>query len=304
MTSESRGRSRRVAAAAGQPSRTNGGQSSPADQLAAVTMPAGSASVGRSRQPPPWGEASAGPLHRQLSIKNRRLAERLRRLEAELATLHAALSRATSDALTDPLTGLANRRAFDDALEATAANAHQTSPAQLLIADLDRFKALNDAHGHHFGDAVLCITGAVLTAAVRRGTLVARLGGDEFALLLSGRPSDTAATITAAAIAERLCARIAQRPLAGRGQPACAERVTLSIGVADCRPGDTPADWYARADAALYTAKRDGRDRVVVAPAATARAIGDLPPAETGPVVTIPSLDATPKRSTRPARLR
>jgi diguanylate cyclase len=216
-------------------------------------------------------KALGDPLHLRLSAENRRLAVRLRGVEAELAALRWALERATSDALTDPLTGLANRRAFDDALRAAANRACEASPAQLLIADIDHFKALNDAHGHHFGDAVLCITGEVLKAAVRRDTVVARLGGDEFALLLPGPTADYPVEIGTAAIARRLCARIAQRPLTVRGHPERRERITLSIGLAGWRPGESPVDWYSRADAALYAAKRGGRNQVVMA-AATAAA--------------------------------
>jgi len=210
-------------------------------------------------------EARGDPLHLRLSAENRQMAIQLRRLEAEIAALRLALTQATSDALTDALTGLANRRAFDDALETAAACACEASPPQLLIADIDHFKALNDAHGHHFGDAVLRIVGEMLKASVRRGTLVARLGGDEFALLLPAATADDPAKTEAGAIAERLCARIAERPLTVRGDPERRERITLSIGLAGWRPGEHPADWYARADAALYAAKRGGRNRVAAA---------------------------------------
>jgi diguanylate cyclase (GGDEF)-like protein len=220
--------------------------------------------LGNSSLPAP-ANALGDPLYRRLSVENRRLAVRLRSLEADLSALRRALTRATSDALTDPLTGLANRRAFDDALGAAAARACAASPAQLLIADIDHFKALNDAHGHHFGDAVLRITGEVLKAAVRRDTLVARLGGDEFALLLPGAIAHYLVRIETVAIARRLCARLAQRPLTVRGHPERRERITLSIGLAGWRPGESPADWYARADAALYAAKRGGRNQVAVA---------------------------------------
>jgi diguanylate cyclase len=212
--------------------------------------------------------ARGDPLHRRLSVENRQLTIQLRGLEAELASLRQALTRATSDAMTDALTGLANRRAFDDALAAAAARACEASPAQLLIADIDHFKALNDAHGHHFGDAVLHITGEVLKAAVRRDTLVARLGGDEFALLMPGPTAAYPIKIEMRAIAARLCARIAQRTLTVRGHPERRERITLSIGLAGWRQGERPADWHARADAALYAAKRGGRNQVVVAEAA------------------------------------
>ena len=169
--------------------------------------PAGLSGQSSLSAPAPFPANGPGEtLYRLLSVENRRLAVRLRVLEAELTALRRALSRATSDALTDPLTGLANRRAFDDALEAAAARSCAASPVQLLIADIDNFKALNDAHGHDFGDAVLSITGEVLKAALRRDTVVARLGGDEFALLLPGPAADHPAGVEAAAIARRLCA--------------------------------------------------------------------------------------------------
>jgi diguanylate cyclase len=238
-----------------------------AEGSATASAPAnGAMTRGRALPPPLWHEAPGDPLDRRLGDENRRLAERLRDLEGELATLRRALQRATSDALTDPLTGLANRRAFDVVLEELAdAHGVRASPAQLLVADIDNFKQLNDAHGHHFGDTVLCLAGELLAANVRRDSTVARLGGDEFALLLPGGSELDPTGLGTRAIAERLCARIARRPLTVRGQPVRFERITLSIGVAARRPGERPADWYNRADRALYAAKRDGRNRVVVA---------------------------------------
>ncbi len=224
--------------------------------------------LSRRRQPealrdsPP--DALRDPIYRRLRIDNRQLVIQLQRVKTELASLRRALARASGDSLTDPLTGLANRRAFDAALAAMVARACQAPPVQLLIADIDHFKDCNDTHGHDFGDAVLRIIGAMLKAAVRRDTMIARLGGDEFALLLPGATAPCRAGIETRAIAERLRARIARRPLAVRGHPERFGRVTLSIGLAGWRPGERTADWYARADAALYAAKRGGRNRVVV----------------------------------------
>ena len=131
------------------------------------------------------------------------------------------------DALTDPLTGLANRRSFDLELRAVAARAGRSSPAQLVMADIDHFKRVNDTHGHDIGDEVLRIVGEVLLANVRRDSLVARVGGDEFGLLLPG-----ASPHYTAGIATRLCELLASRPLVVRGHPEVIERITLSIGVA------------------------------------------------------------------------
>ena len=164
------------------------------------------------------------------------------------------------DALTDPLTGLANRRSFDLELRAVAARAGRSSPAHLVMADIDHFKRVNDTHGHDIGDEVLRIVGEVLLANVRRDSLVARVGGDEFGLLLPG-----ASPHYTAAIATRLCELLASRPLVVRGHPEVIERITLSIGVAGWHAGESSAEWYARADAALYEAKRRGRNCISIA---------------------------------------
>jgi len=198
--------------------------------------------------------------NRYLTAHVRRLEAELRRSSAELGKLRGELRGAVHDALTDPLTGLANRRAFDLELRAIAASASRSSPAQLMMADVDHFKRVNDVHGHDIGDEVLRIIGEVLHGNVRRESLIARVGGDEFGILLPGaRPHHTAG------IATRLCELLASRPLAVRGQPGDIEPVTLSIGVAGWRAGDSSARWYARADAALYDAKHRGRNRVSTA---------------------------------------
>jgi diguanylate cyclase len=197
--------------------------------------------------------------NRDLTTRIRRLETELRRSSAELGKLRGELRGAVRDALTDPLTGLANRRAFDLALRAVDARASNSSPAHLAMIDIDHFKRVNDAHGHDIGDEVLRIVGEVLLANVRRDSVVARLGGDEFGLLLS-----EANAPYAAAIAIRLCQVLASRPVVLRGHPEISERITLSIGVAGWQAGDSSAGWCARADAALYRAKRSGRNWVTL----------------------------------------
>ena len=198
--------------------------------------------------------------NRHLTARVRRLEADLRRRSTELAKLRGQLRGAVHDALTDPLTGLANRRSFDLELRAVAACASGSSPAHLVMADIDHFKRVNDTRGHDIGDEVLRIVGEVLLAHVRRDSLVARVGGDEFGLLLPG-----ASSRYTAAIATRLCELLASRPLVVRGHPDAVERITLSIGVAGWHAGESSAEWYARADAALYEAKRRGRNRVSIA---------------------------------------
>jgi diguanylate cyclase len=197
----------------------------------------------------------------QLAAHVRRLEAELRMNSTELARLRGELRGAVHEALTDPLTGLGNRRSFDRELAAVAARAGRWSSAHLLMADIDRFKRINDAHGHDVGDEILRIVGQVLLANVRGDGLVARLGGDEFGLLLPG-----AGPHYTAGIAQRLCELLASRPLVIRGVPEVSARVTLSIGVAPWQAGESSAEWYARADAALYEAQRRGRSRISIAP--------------------------------------
>jgi diguanylate cyclase len=193
-----------------------------------------------------------------LTAHVRELEAELRSSSAEVAKLRGQLRGAVQDALTDSLTGLANRRSFDLALAAVVAR--RSLPAHLVIADIDHFKRVNDTRGHDIGDEVLRIVGEVLLANVRRDSLVARLGGDEFGLLLPG-----ASPHYTAGIAIRLGELLASRPLVVRGHPEVIERITLSMGVAGGHPGESRAKWYARADAALYQAKRRGRNRVSIA---------------------------------------
>lgn len=214
----------------------------------------------------PAGAAELQRLLAAINDENRNLSAHVRRLEAELRSSSAELARvrgdlrsAVRDALTDPLTGLANRRSFDLKLEAVVARTGRASPAHLVMADVDHLKRINDNHGHGIGDEVLRIVGAVLLANVRSDSVVARVGGDEFGLLLPG--ADARYT---ARIAKRLCERLASRPLVVRGFPGISEQITLSIGVARWHAGDDGARWFARADAALYGAKQRGRNQVAV----------------------------------------
>jgi diguanylate cyclase (GGDEF)-like protein len=162
-------------------------------------------------------------------------------------------------ALIDPLTGLANRRAFmDRAQHMVDANARDNSPISLLAFDIDNFKQINDAFGHPTGDRVLQIFADVLSSAARPADMAARIGGEEFALALPGRATDAAL-----AIAGRI--RIAFQDDAHfvNGQKV---EATVSVGVAPpSEKGDSLADIIASADGALYRAKKLGRNRVILA---------------------------------------
>ena len=169
-------------------------------------------------------------------------------MASKLEESHRTLA---SLALTDALTGLANHRHFHDRLAEELTRARQqSSPLALVALDLDHFKAINDTHGHPYGDAVLQKAGAALTGVVRTIDTVARVGGEEFALLLPGADVELAY-----AIAERARDAIARVPLPKA-------ELSLSAGIA-CYPEDA---WSASslvelADGALYLAKRSGRNQ-------------------------------------------
>ncbi|HSD21342.1 MAG TPA: GGDEF domain-containing protein [Anaeromyxobacter sp.] len=155
----------------------------------------------------------------------------------------------------DPLTGLANRRAFEEALAREVARAaRDEAPLAVIALDVDHFKRVNDAYGHAAGDEVLAEVAARAAHALRAGDLLARVGGEEFAALLPGASLEAAAEA-----AERVRARIGAAPIvAGEARLA----VTVSAGLAALAPGEEGAALLARADGRLYAAKRAGRDRI------------------------------------------
>lgn len=156
-------------------------------------------------------------------------------------------------ARTDALTGLANRRTLDETFQREIARAQrQRQDLSVIMADLDRFKSVNDHYGHVAGDQLLAAVAAALKTQLRPFDLAARYGGEEFILLLPGT-----STPDAVSIAERIRKKVAEMVV-----PACPRPITISLGVASWMPGETPDQFIARADAALYDAKRTGRDRV------------------------------------------
>jgi len=178
-----------------------------------------------------------------LSIANIRLRDALR-----------------TQSIKDPLTGLYNRRYLDETLEREIRRAGRSDlPVSVLMLDIDHFKRFNDTHGHDAGDAVLRETSNFLSAGIRAEDFACRYGGEEFVVVLP-----TATVQVAQARAERLRLRLRELSVMHQGHPL--ERVTASIGVAEFpRHGLTAKDLLSAADAALYQAKRRGRNMVVVA---------------------------------------
>ncbi|UCH48440.1 MAG: diguanylate cyclase [Betaproteobacteria bacterium] len=179
----------------------------------------------------------------------------------EVESLKRELQQAISEAMTDPLTGLKNRRAFDRVFSsmiedsAGAKNGHA-----LLMLDVDHFKKVNDTYGHVFGDKALRSIAHVLQTTVKGGDPVARFGGEEFAVLLP----DTAVE-GAKVVAEKIREAVENGRIRGTSKTEDVGKITISIGVAAYKQGDTPEGLIERADQALYQSKSNGRNRVTVA---------------------------------------
>jgi diguanylate cyclase len=189
----------------------------------------------------------------QVADSNVRLQHRLAAAEEKLQHQAQQIHSQISEARTDSLTELPNRRAFRDELDRQIALWQQRrTPFALLMVDADRFKGLNDRYGHPAGDLVLRSLGETLRGAVRQMDVVARVGGEEFAVIL---PGATAGEALRAAEAARSAVDAARFRF-----ERCDLHATVSVGAAVVLPGDSPLALIKRADEALYASKRAGRN--------------------------------------------
>lgn len=188
-------------------------------------------------------------------------AEKLSTNRSEVMTVVDQLERAQTEPLRDPLTGLSNRHGFQRAVDAIIASASDLEGVALLAADVDRFKKINDTHGHVIGDKVLLKIGEILRTHIKPDDIASRLGGDEFAALLPRTsPAD------AEALAESIREAVSRTLICRSDGSEHAGQVSLSIGLAMGEKGDTLESLRYRADAALYKAKDAGRNRVRLSP--------------------------------------
>jgi diguanylate cyclase (GGDEF)-like protein len=191
-------------------------------------------------------QAETARLTSDLSLMMRDSAQQNRMLKEANETI-ARLAR------TDALTGLANRRTLDEALQKEIARAERENQTlSVIMTDLDHFKSINDNYGHLAGDQVLASAASLLENHSRPYDLAARYGGEEFVLLLPLTSTDEAIEI-----AERIRIEVAKIAV-----PGCPRQITASFGVASWMPGETPDQFVTRADSALYRAKGSGRNRV------------------------------------------
>lgn len=195
---------------------------------------------------------------RQMQHENHSLQSRLETSTDEISLLKADLENLRHEAATDGLTGVANRRLFDEEIErAVARSVEDGAPLSLLMVDIDHFKTFNDTYGHPVGDQVLKLLAATVTACIKGRDTLARYGGEEFAVILP-----ETALEGAMALAESIRRTVGNRQLRNRHTGESLGSIAVSIGVACLQTGEAPENLVSRADAALYQAKAAGRNRV------------------------------------------
>jgi len=195
--------------------------------------------------------------HEEAAQLEEHLRKRLEEVQNESRELRSKMMEAHRQAATDTVTGLPNRLAYEERLDQEFARWKRFGdPLSLLVWDVDDFKRINDRFGHHAGDKALRIIGQSLQQGLRETDFVARFGGEEFVMLLPGTDSEAAHQV-----AESVRIKAKESGIHSVGNRV---EVTISCGLSEFRKGDGPADVFARADRALYEAKRAGKDQVMV----------------------------------------
>lgn len=196
--------------------------------------------------------------HEDAVLRETALREELARVERESQKLRDQVARSQAQANRDALTGLPNRRAYDERVaEEVARHKRFGEPLSLVVFDLDNFKQINDRFGHKAGDKALKVIAKLLGQRVRETDFLARYGGEEFVLLLPGAGGGDAL-----ALADQMRAAVAEAGLHSKGKPV---PLTLSGGVALLKPDESPDLAFERADQAMYQAKREGKNRISLA---------------------------------------
>src|SRR5579859_5454920 len=196
---------------------------------------------------------------RDMRETTKALEERLALSKAEISNLQQSLEAIRAESLTDPLTGLGNRKYFDRMIEMAVQTAQASGePLSLLMFDIDHFKSFNDSYGHLTGDQVLRLVGMSLKQTIKGQDITARYGGEEFAVVLPNTALRQALTV-----ADHIRRAVMAKELKKKSTGEILGRVTISVGVSILKPGDDTDTLIERADACLYAAKRNGRNRVI-----------------------------------------
>ena len=217
-----------------------------------------------------------------METNNKKLEASLSSSKQEIEQLQQNLAAVRTESLTDPLTALSNRKYFDAALaKAMAEAAEKGEPLSLMMADVDYFKLFNDKFGHQTGDQVLRLVALSIKNNVKGQDITARYGGEEFVIALPNTMLRSAATV-----ADQIRRAVMAKELMKRSSGEKLGRVTISIGIAALRAGETSQSLIERADNCLYAAKRNGRNCVIC---------------ETDPEAAAPASDAAPTQAARVA---
>jgi diguanylate cyclase len=196
---------------------------------------------------------------RDMRETNKALEERLTLSKSEISNLQQSLEAIRAESLTDPLTGLGNRKYIDRMIEMSVQHALAfNEPLSLLMFDIDHFKSFNDSYGHLTGDQVLRLVGMSLKQTIKGQDITARYGGEEFAVVLPNTALRQALTV-----ADHIRRAVMAKELKKKSTGEILGRVTISVGVSMLKPGDDTDSLIERADACLYAAKRNGRNRVI-----------------------------------------
>lgn len=196
---------------------------------------------------------------RAMENRTNSLEKELQKSANQVSELRSKLDNVHKESLTDPLTGIANRKAFDNALaDAEAAVAESNDPVSLLLCDIDNFKKFNDNWGHQTGDQVLRLVASCLSENVKGRDTAARYGGEEFGVVLRGT-----ALLDAKRIAEQIRHAVEARRLVKKSTGDILGTITISIGVAQFSANETAETVVRRADSCLYGAKQNGRNLVI-----------------------------------------
>src|SRR5580692_10866331 len=204
------------------------------------------------------GDALVKTTH-EMRDTTRALEQRLTLSKTEISNLQQSLEAIRAESLTDPLTGLGNRKYFDRSIDTAIETALATGePLSLLMFDIDYFKSFNDSYGHLTGDQVLRLVGMSLKQSIKGQDITARYGGEEFAVVLPSTALRQALTV-----ADHIRRAVMSKELKKKSTGEILGRVTISVGVSMLKPGDDTDSLIERADACLYAAKRNGRNRVI-----------------------------------------
>jgi diguanylate cyclase len=196
---------------------------------------------------------------REMRSTNKALEERLTLSKSEISNLQQSLEAIRAESLTDPLTGLGNRKYFDRMIEMAVQHALAfNEPLSLLMLDIDHFKSFNDSYGHLTGDQVLRLVGISLKQTIKGQDITARYGGEEFAVVLPNTALRQALTV-----ADHIRRAVMAKELKKKSTGEILGRVTISVGVSMLKADEDTDSLIERADACLYAAKRAGRNRVI-----------------------------------------